>query len=147
MSAKQRGVNDFRGSPKSLFGKLLNLVKWLFGRFVAIWIWLFKLELKLFKKYTPFLFKGTVKNLLGEEIYDILRGAFDSTKDYNRDSELSLEMNNIRKDMRERRAKIIELDGDESLSVSYRTARIEELEVFNARDEKRLKELEALKQS
>lgn len=55
MSAKQRGVNDFRGSPKSLFGKLLNLVKWLFVRFVAIWIWLFKLELKLFKKYTPLL--------------------------------------------------------------------------------------------
>lgn len=76
-----------------------------------------------------------------------MRGAFDSTKDYNRDSELSLEMNNIRKDMRERRVKMIELDGDESLSVSYRTARIEELEALNARDEQRLKELEALKQS
>lgn len=93
------------------------------------------------------MFKGTVKNLLGEENYDILRGAFDSTKDYNRDSELSLEMNNIRKDMRERRVKIIELDGDESLSVSYRTSRIEELEALNVRDEQRLKELEALKQS
>lgn len=93
------------------------------------------------------MFKGTVKNLLGEENYDILRGAFDSTKDYNRDSELSLEMNNIRKNMRERRVKIIELDGDESLSVSYRTARIEELEALNVRDEQRLKELEALKQS